>query len=542
MTKRIVSGIFILAALGALGVILAGALTSGEQLIVRFLTAVIVAGLGLYVISDLRLQATEDEAERAARQGMRTMKAPANSTAEFMATVSGRSRDRVSHDQIRAEMPAPGADDDTTPFGDHRFDALDLGAGGLAATATDSDASSPGLSLAVNPSPSVAVADELTMTRSYEPDTADDRSIGLANNDRNGHGPGARSIPDPIQFGLDAPVENSTDEHAAIGAEHHPAADHDPTANAAAADAPSTDTAVLDTASTNTTSTNTVSNDTAGPAPLGATETGGDAEFYHYSGELDGPLEQWPPLSADASLTRDLGPFSTPIAPVERFDGPDALLGTETAALAAMPVDASTSEPVDPGPSATTSAEEPVAVANGAFAATDAADWDDEVIELDGSPAPVIDLRGIGSLADEASVDTAIRAGEIEVVKTLIEQGMLSTSGPITDRDVRTMVYVAFTSNELRKLIMAGGSPEGPNRHLDLGPVELFDERKHAPVPQTYYTGLLDPAEAKARIDELLGLEPLSTSRPDERRVDETSVPGANGTVPIISYNNMARA
>ena len=46
MTKRVVSAIFILTALGALGIILAGALTSGEQLIVRFLTAVIVAALG----------------------------------------------------------------------------------------------------------------------------------------------------------------------------------------------------------------------------------------------------------------------------------------------------------------------------------------------------------------------------------------------------------------------------------------------------------------------------------------------------------------
>ncbi len=92
MTKRIVSGIFILTALGALGVILAGALTSGEQLIVRFLTAVIVAALGLYVISDLRLQADDQASGRRARSGPATFAAvgdlPANSTAAFMATVT----------------------------------------------------------------------------------------------------------------------------------------------------------------------------------------------------------------------------------------------------------------------------------------------------------------------------------------------------------------------------------------------------------------------------------------------------------------------
>ena len=93
MTKRIVSGIFILTALGALGVILAGALTSGEQLIVRFLTAVIVAALGLYVISDLRLQADDDAAAASARAPAPDWLAstsPPNSTAAFMATVTGK--------------------------------------------------------------------------------------------------------------------------------------------------------------------------------------------------------------------------------------------------------------------------------------------------------------------------------------------------------------------------------------------------------------------------------------------------------------------
>ena len=102
--------------------------------------------------------------------------------------------------------------------------------------------------------------------------------------------------------------------------------------------------------------------------------------------------------------------------------------------------------------------------------------------------APIIDLREVNR-QHPGSIEAAINAGEVEVITTLIEQGMLSTDGPITDRDVRTMVYVAFTSNELRKLLLAGGTPDGPNYGLDLGPVELFDERVHAPAPKRLYAG-----------------------------------------------------
>jgi hypothetical protein len=90
----------------------------------------------------------------------------------------------------------------------------------------------------------------------------------------------------------------------------------------------------------------------------------------------------------------------------------------------------------------------------------------------------------------------------MQVINTLIQQGMLSTEGPITDRDVRTMVYVAFTSNELRKLILAGGTPDGVTAaDLDLGPVELFDETRYAPLPKTIYTGKLSPSPATESAD-----------------------------------------
>jgi hypothetical protein len=102
--------------------------------------------------------------------------------------------------------------------------------------------------------------------------------------------------------------------------------------------------------------------------------------------------------------------------------------------------------------------------------------------------APIIDLRGPATI--ETDIEAAIQSGEVEVIATLIEQGMLSTAGPISDREVRTMVYVAFTSNELRKLLRAGGQPDSPDRAVDLGPVELFDPQLHKPAPARLYPGL----------------------------------------------------
>ena len=113
MTKRIVSGVFLLIALGALGLILAGALTSGEQLIVRFLTAIIVAALGLYVISDLRLQADDHAAatttrtNSAARLVANSDSPPPDSTAAYMETVTGK-RSAQAVDPASLEPVAAG--------------------------------------------------------------------------------------------------------------------------------------------------------------------------------------------------------------------------------------------------------------------------------------------------------------------------------------------------------------------------------------------------------------------------------------------------
>lgn len=103
--------------------------------------------------------------------------------------------------------------------------------------------------------------------------------------------------------------------------------------------------------------------------------------------------------------------------------------------------------------------------------------------------APILDLRmaQLSGAIDE-DIETAIRSGEVDVISSLIDQGVLTHDGPITDRDVRTMVYVAFTSNELRKILHAGGIPDGDHSDLDLGDIEVFRDQPHDVV-----TAHLDP-------------------------------------------------
>ncbi len=177
---------------------------------------------------------------------------------------------------------------------------------------------------------------------------------------------------------------------------------------------------------------------------------------FQYSDDLQSPIQEWPPVPPEAV---------EPAPAIHPFEKASAAYQAEKDRLAAA---------------ASNTADLPVVARRSEIEAAEYAD----------APlAPIIDLREVNR-QNPGSIDAAIDAGEVEVITTLIEQGMLSTDGPISDRDVRTMVYVAFTSNELRKLLLAGGTPDGPNHGLDLGPVELFDEQIHAPAPKTLYSGL----------------------------------------------------
>ncbi len=529
MTKRIVSGIFILTALGALGVILAGALTSGEQLIVRFLTAVIVAALGLYVISDLRLQADDDAAgvRPGSRPRLAGIDAPPNSTAAFMATVTGKADNgmlaELGHD-IQDEL----ADDDSTEPIEHEHREFEVGVGATSSSTSEPEESAvvedagshdgPPVPSILGPAPVTVRASDLPDLTGQQPATITDLFSRRATAEAD-----HASWPTSGEV-AEVPVEATETATVAVAeADVRPAAPAD-TGTWSATEQPS----------------------------MG--EDGASADF-EYSGELEAPAFEWPappdgpgndgaePIATggepgpdesvpemgadEAELATGTTPeTATVLDPTELMaaDGPplppetdrvdetdqgfeidqgieiDAALDTE---LVADALDAEAEVGHDGGTEtgANDTDEIPVTVnGNGYALPTPLLDRS----ELGGAEyadaplAPIIDLRDVNPT--EAGVDEAIKTGELEVISALIEQGMLSTDGPISDRDVRTMVYVAFTSNELRKLLLAGGTPDAPNPEIDLGPVELFDASMKQP-PKTLYTGRPTlPAEARSQL------------------------------------------
>ncbi len=487
MTKRIVSGIFILTALGALGVILAGALTSGEQLIVRFLTAVIVAALGLYVISDLRLQADDDAA------GMRTgahprlagIDAPPNSTAAFMATVTGKGDSPAATNPAASTKDAVAGDEDNEPTktevgttssstSEHEESAVVEDAGSL---------DTPPVPSLLGPAPVTVRATDIPALTGRKPATITDLFAK-----RSADESVDRSWP---SFGV-ASTPNGTDE-----------------------DTPQDDTSIFggdETDDTSDTANETVSPDTtlvdspvaeveqAEPdsdqpdqadqlAGTVTTDLPASAEFA-YSGALEAPVFDWPAAPgsdsgpaepaddtlAAATLTTTIAVERTEDDQPEDLDQTEGDTTPETDGQTTVDATPITEAPALPSPFVASSG-------------TSAVEYADAPL------APIIDLRHAARTPD-ADIDEAISSGEVEVVAALIEQGMLSTDGPISDRDVRTMVYVAFTSNELRKLLAAGGSPDGPNPGIDLGPVELFKDGMVQP-PKTLYPG--PPVEPEAR-------------------------------------------
>jgi hypothetical protein len=198
----------------------------------------------------------------------------------------------------------------------------------------------------------------------------------------------------------------------------------------------------------------------------------------------------------DEDRTGGEGPAVEPLSAESPLAGPGEPIVVETTESGGVEVvDAGWATPVPPYPTSDQGDDDqqgteavPESTTGDEIRSLDAAANRLEAAAYADTPRPpMIDLRDRLAIEPEG-VANAIQAGEHQVIETLIRQGMLSTSGPITDRDVRTMVYVAFTSNELRKLILAGGRPDIERADLKLGPVELFDERRFAPTPRTLYT------------------------------------------------------
>ncbi|MFW2380390.1 MAG: hypothetical protein ACN4GZ_01435 [Acidimicrobiales bacterium] len=82
---------------------------------------------------------------------------------------------------------------------------------------------------------------------------------------------------------------------------------------------------------------------------------------------------------------------------------------------------------------------------------------------------PTVEPAGLWGLTDQ--VVAAVRHQESQLVDRLIDEGLLTTEGPITERDVRAMVWVAVSSIELADNLVRGV--------LDHSPAEL------AAAPQT---------------------------------------------------------
>ena len=590
MTKRIVSGIFILTALGALGVILAGALTSGEQLIVRFLTAVIVAALGLYVISDLRLQADDDALSgRGAGQGrVGKVDAPPNSTAAFMATVTKKvdPRSAVQATEIagaplqvgdgvvpqpanrqqreRAGLGAEAAE--TTVVSAETLDAVSANHGG---TNGDSPANQAGVNgtkqngkqakrpvvpvaskkpknpqqipaviakLTGTPDSSIPAGAETVVASSADLAAASGHAmagVGAVASASNGNGDGheadgASPASEPVEPAgedfLGSQSIDISDLFADEGAKANLANGNGGGANGNGTNGANGNGSINGSGSANgvgssTNGTHHSNGSTNGSNGSANGTNGGDgngsASNGHWANDhISGRLSEATGVDAAAL---DAATEFDPAERVYDLEGLDAASVTgETNGAASKDFEYSddlhSGDYVWPAAPATSAPEpHPFEKASAAYEAAKRKLEEVESVETtpsnvkpfsgggeieaaaDDAPlAPIIDLRELVE-PGESDVDAAINAGEVEVIATLIEQGMLSTSGPISDSEVRTMVYVAFTSNELRKLLLAGGSPDGPNYGLDLGPVELFDERVHAPAPKRLYSGAPTP-------------------------------------------------
>lgn len=377
LTKRILGGLFVLIAVGALGVIVAGAVAEGDQLFVRFLTAVVVAALGLYVVSDLRLQASKSSAQTAgtANRGI----FDSDETSDYLLDLSESVADDRELESVGASYGASGSVGyDLAELEELRESLNDL--------ESDGDIFS---------SPTVSNNDDLVALVEDGPNQSDTIDQFAWPNLSSELEATAEAVEQPKEAG-EIPPTPQDDLAVAIAPE---------------------------------------------------------------------PTVEPPVVVEDEELVA-----ATESIEVDTVDGESMteVNDVEVVANEQLAIDESSEDKAEPNLVDLT--PEPVTATP-------------EVVDL----REVIDLREGENHEFDASLEEAIQLGEETVVNTLMDQGMLSQEGEITDRDVRTMVYVAFTSNELRKLIKAGGVPGGENPELDLGPVELFDESAHSPAPKVLY-------------------------------------------------------
>jgi hypothetical protein len=107
-----------------------------------------------------------------------------------------------------------------------------------------------------------------------------------------------------------------------------------------------------------------------------------------------------------------------------------------------------------------------------------------ELAQADGTSGAVVSSEPTFiQLADYSNDDlvASVRAGEASLVSVLTENGMLSSEGALTDTDVATMVFVAVSSDDLLRVLLAGKQAEAEAEALSYPPdtPELYQ-----PAPQ----------------------------------------------------------
>ncbi len=96
-----------------------------------------------------------------------------------------------------------------------------------------------------------------------------------------------------------------------------------------------------------------------------------------------------------------------------------------------------------------------------------------EAVESNGtSQAVVTSEPTFIQLSDYTNDDlvASVKAGEASLVSALTESGMLSTEGALTDTDVATMVFVAVSSDDLLRVLLAGKQAESEAEALSYAP------------------------------------------------------------------------
>ena len=489
--RNIALSILVGVALLAVGIVVASAVFSGQQLILRFLITVVVAALGFYIISDLRLQKTQilvaspspssqPTNPTGSAPAMPIVQAktdhdvvpvpPANSTAAYMARASSSSYEKpvATHAATTKNEMTPGSATNSRTTATSTYSSMGRVRGRKRSqptkvkgpdstdktdTSTSKSRGNPFDQPAENKSDEpttppdtsdISADDEAETTANATPLTALDppRSMTVQNNGRD-------NLDLTSMLRVEDLADSADDEQldpSASSAEEtttrsdSPGEKADDVAVELVASESANDVLVLD-------------------ADLGSEQLDETPTLPESAGtpDTDRPLV---PTKADSRNEPTNG---------RRRYSPDEL---EQSGLAPISLDPS--------------------------------EANEQLLESNNG-APSVQRQQVTSASKSplSAINDAIFEGEQKIVKSLIDRGVLSSKGPITDDDVATMVYVAFTSSELRKLLASGGSVDGDDDTSGLEEIEIYTSDDLADADQFLVAGpesTIDVLEAKVTL------------------------------------------